>query len=538
MIASLASFARDFQYLGINYTVIDEVDCVCMTKAGFGGRQPVNDVSGDITIPYEVFDGGNRYIVKEIGSYSFDKNNKITSISIPASVTTIGEGAFRCCRSLTSVILPNSIKTIPKRAFYYCSALSSIEFSASLNFIGEAAFEGTNLSTISLPNSLETIEKLAFYNSSLTSVYIPENVKSVGAGAFSCEIFVAINNPLFMSLYGVLYNKDKSQLVLYPAGLEFNPDVLNNVTGIGDGAFYGCKMTSIEIPATIKTMGEWIFENCTSLESAVLSPSINYIPTGTFSNCRNLQNVEIPNTTEEIKDAAFHACSSLSNIVIPNSVQVIGDPYNVNNGYGVFSTCTSLRNIEIPASVTKIGNECFAYSGLESIIIPNSVTKIGDGCFCGTGLESIVLPNSIMEIGKYAFNYCMNLHKVVISENVTDLYATFDFCYKLKEIIYLSAHPIIAEKNIFPDEVYFNATLYLREDAIAEAKTTLPWSLFKQVKAYELSGINEVITDLNSDLPTEIFTLEGFKVETSLETLSKGVYVFRHGSKSWKVAIN
>lgn len=512
----LTSLARDFQYEGINYTIIDEVNGFCKTKDGSGLRIPGNNVSGNVVVPYAVYDENKRYIVKEIGSYSFNNRRELTSIALPPTLTAIGEGAFRKCSGLTSIEIPNSVKSIQAYAFYDCSSLSEVKLSTALTVIGKSAFDGTKLTAVELPNSLESIGKCAFDNCLLTSVYIPDNVKLIDAGAFNCEIIVGKDNSRFNSLNGILYSKDMSEIVLYPKNLNFCSDILNNISIIGDGAFYGCSMTSIVLPATINGMGEWAFENCSQLKIAVLSPSIPYIPTGAFAYCENLENVTIPNTVEVIRDAAFACCSSLSNIIIPNSVHTIGDEEWDNSSGGVFTYCISLKNIEIP----------------------NSVTKIGGFAFASSGLESIILPNSIVEIGGYAFHSCGELQKVVLPKNVSDLYCTFMFCRELKEIYYSAKHPIVADRDIFDEEVYNNATLYVTEEAVAQVKYTQPWSLFDKIETYVYSGINEVLREINVNDPMQIFTLEGIKIDGKLDSLSKGIYLIRQGDKCLKVAID
>ena len=136
----IPAIARDFKYEGLWYTVIDEEEKTCMTKAGEGYR-PGNNISGDIVIPAYVSDGlMNKYCVVGIGDYGFCELSGLTSVAIPESVATIGKAAFYKCSGLTSVAIPESVTKIGPSAFYKCSGLTTITIPESVTTIGPYAF--------------------------------------------------------------------------------------------------------------------------------------------------------------------------------------------------------------------------------------------------------------------------------------------------------------------------------------------------------------------------------------------------------------
>lgn len=250
------------------------------------GNEAFNSVLGPINI-----DGHNPNYSSTDGLL-FNKDKSIlmqcpTSISgqytIPSTVQTIGISAFYCC-SLTNVIIPNSVTTISDNAF-----------SGSIN-----------LSNIIIPDFVKTIGIEAFYGCRLDTITIPTSVTSIGVGAFrytSIKIIVNNNNPLFSSLDGVLYNKDKTILLqhtFYNSNITFV--IPNTVKVIGEEAFYGNWFNYIIIPQSVTTIGYYA-----------------------FGECQNLKEISIPESVDSIGDYAFWCCYGLAKISLPKSLKKLGN---------------------------------------------------------------------------------------------------------------------------------------------------------------------------------------------------------------------
>ena len=360
----------------------------------------------------------NGYKVKEIigtGGYwhqSMSNIDNAKSVTIANGVTSIGNYAFYKLSNLTSIEIPSSVTSIGNYAFYYCSSLTSIEIPSSVTSIGNSAFGGcSSLTSIEIPNSVTSIGNSAFYNCrSLTSIEIPRSVTSIGERAFeNCSSLTSINveenNQSYCSEDGVLFNKDKTELIQYPSKKADKQYVIpSSVTSIGNNAFYGCSsLTSIEIPSSVTSIGNGAFGGCSSLTSIEIPSSVTSIGYRAFYECSSLTSIEIPNSVVSIGNDAFENCSKLTSINIPEGVTSIGD--------GAFVGCSSLTSIEIPSSVTSIGTNAFSgCSKLTSIEIPNSVTSIGDSAFreCSS-LTSIDIPSSVTSIGNSAFSSCSKL---------------------------------------------------------------------------------------------------------------------------------
>ena len=418
-------------------------------------------------IQYAIGKQDSQYTIPDgvinIGYAAFSDCYSLTSVTIPDSVISIGDSAFYWCDSLTSVTIPNSVTSIGDIAFEKCDSLTSVTIPDSVISIGDSAFLWCDsLTSVTIPNSVTSIGDSAFAGcDSLTSATIPNSVISIGRGAFSdcgsLNISVDSGNKNYSDIDGVLFNKDKTEIITYSKD-KIQPEysIPNGVISIGDRAFYLCdSLTSVIIPSSVTSIGDWAFygtayykdksnwqdgvlyiDNCL-IEANRYEISSNYtINSGTrvianeaFSLCNNLTSVIIPDSVTSIGESAFRSCKSLTGVTIPNSV------ISIDNG--AFEMCGSLTSVTIPDSVTIINDYVFYWcSGLTSVTIPDSVTSIGDGAFNGCGsLTSATIPNSVISIGDSAFMNCESLTDITIPDSVTSIgNGVFEWCKSLTSI--------------------------------------------------------------------------------------------------------
>ena len=252
-----------------------------------------DNISGAVSIPKTVDIDGYTYTVTSIGEWAFENCSGLTSVTIPNSVANICYSAFGRCSGLTSVTIPNSVTNIGCCAFSECTGLTSVTIPNSVTTIEPAAFQFcSGLTSVTIPNSVTSIEEYAFYGcSSLTSVTIPQSVTYINLNPFgNCVnltyIKVDNKNNYYISVNGVLYNKDMSLLICYPAGkTDVSFSIPNSVTSFGT-AFQGCrKLNSVTIPNSVTSIEERAFYDCRRLTSVTIPNSVTSIGWRAFSYC-------------------------------------------------------------------------------------------------------------------------------------------------------------------------------------------------------------------------------------------------------------
>ncbi len=406
--------------------------------------------------------------VTKIGDGAFLSCENLTGITIPSGVTKIGTNAFGNCYKLASI---NVSEANPNYA-----SENGILYNKAKNHIVTVPTGLTG--AVVLPNSLTSIEYFAFYNCyGITSIEIPAGVTSINAYWLNgctalASISVGANNPNYSSQDGILYNKDKTKIVCIPPSVTGAITIPDSLTSIDSGTFGNCtKLTSITvgannpnyssqdgilynkdkteivcvpraitgavtIPDSITTIDSWTFSNCTKLTSISVGANhpnyssqdgilynkdkteIVYVPlaiTGT---------VTIPDTVTRI-DYEFNNCYGITSIEIPASVTSI---------YGTFSGCSALTGFTVDANNPNYSSQdgiLYNKNKTEilrvpptvtgTVTIPDGVTSINYGAFenC-TGITSLIIPNSVTSINYAPFEDSKNLTDIQFKGTVEE----------------------------------------------------------------------------------------------------------------------
>ena len=231
---------------------------------------------GTTLIAYPAGRSSSSYAVPDVvtvESYAFASAKNLTSVTMSASTLTLGKGAFRDCTSLTSVMLPQKLTKIEDELFYGCKKLSSLSFPTTVKTIGANAFTGcTSIPALTIPESVTTVGTEAFSDcTGISSVTIGKGLTAVSGAAFSgCSgitEYKLADGASFSVDKGVLFNKEGTRLIAYPAGSKTTEyTVGDKVTTIGANAFDSCKnLKKLHIPATVKTIVEPAVKNCDDL---------------------------------------------------------------------------------------------------------------------------------------------------------------------------------------------------------------------------------------------------------------------------------
>lgn len=326
---------------------------------------------------------------------AFHDCENLTKITIPSSVTSIGDWAFDGCNNLKEIKISSNVTSIGNRAFFFCENLTEITIPSNVLSIGGGTFAECK---------------------KLTKITIPSSVTSIGEDVFSdCDKLEEIR------ISEDLYNKMGKNNIYEKLELNFNVKILNfegkQLNSLYKNKNVGWKFTVLhDDPRIVSKINERI-ENF---------PDFTKIPKKAFYRCENLTKMSIPSDVISIGESAFDGCSSLAEITIPSNITSIG--------YMAFYVCSNLREITIPRSVTSIGQYAFSYcSSLTEITIPNSVTSIGNSAFWGCeNLTKMTIPNSVTSIGDSIFSGCENLKEIKISEDLVNEIGKDDIREKLK----------------------------------------------------------------------------------------------------------
>ncbi len=342
----------------------------------------------------------------QVQTYTFYNCSSLTSITIPSSYTSIAQNAFSNCSSLASLELSTNITTIGNQAFYGCSSLTSLTIPKKTITLGTDTFANcsslTSISVVSgnskydsrdncnaiivtatnsvylgctntvIPNTVTSINQKAFYGSGITSVTIPDSVKTIYANAFEkCSDLTTvtigsgvttINNCAFIdcvSLSTINFNATNcSDFSSGSANVFYNDTNISNVN-IGNGVqkipnyFVNGKsnITSITIPNSVTTIGSSAFNGCTGLTSLTLGTSVTTINASAFNTCTGLTTITIPESVTTISGLAFANCT---NVAVLNFNAINCGNFASTPASRPFYNTNSLSTINIGSNVTRI----------------------------------------------------------------------------------------------------------------------------------------------------------------------------------------
>ncbi len=451
--------------------------------------------------------------IQSIPNGAFSYCNSLTSIVLPAGLTSIGESTFEGCSSLSSVVLPYGLTNIGYSAFSNCSSLRYIDIPNGVTRIGDRAFYCcSSLISITIPDSIEYIGQYAFYqydNSLLSTVIIPSSVTHriyINYSSFqdcnkirflvltgddvadynslsnlhtntTVDVFFIVPDELFEQYLADENWNTRSTHILTPSmletktiELEANPNKSSLFTELGNNTIY---TANLKIKGSINGYDIMTLRNkairlmyLDLSEAVIVSNDDGY---EYYTGCSlisdnelgeksffktNIREIILPNNLKTIGREAFKECRYLEKVVCNDSLNDISQ--------SAFYQCDLLKDINLPNDVENIGESAFwgCTSLGPTLIIPDKVTNISGSSFGAcTKLDSVFIGNNVITIGYGAFGDC-KMRYVKIGRNVTQIDShAFSTCRSLKEVIFNNKLSIIGERAFYDCYSLSNAML-------------------------------------------------------------------------------
>ena len=515
------------------------------TATGYEG-DPV-----DVVILGTVNLDGADYPVTAVGEEAFMQCFSIESVVISEGVAAIHASAFFNCGELESVVLPGTLQSIGRSSFSVSYSLRSIAIHAvTPPAVERWAFDGdiyTN-AVLVVPEGAEAAYRAAdgwkeFFFGWLVmdgiryAVDVDAGTAMVYEGNASGDVVIPAvleyeggSYPVISIKESAFFNRVAMTSIVLPEGLKT----------IGVSAFEEChQLADVAFPSTLRDIGNYAFRRCRALQSVVLSGCSDLIVgSDAFYGCTAMSELLLGEGLQGLGDGAFGGCDALTSVVLPDRLQSIGN--------SVFSNCESLQSVILPEGLQSIGDYAFAYCPLQSIVLPEGLQTIGDNAFESTTLQSVVLPEGLQSIGNGAFYWCLALESVTLPSTLQSLGGGAFLDCPLKDVTSLAAvPPVMEEGDSFDEDTYATATLHVPSNAVDDYQAAEYWKQFLNIEGnLPPVGIgsvaadaplaiyaNDVITTASPATIT-VYAQSGARVmraadatQLSLEALPRGIYI-------------
>ena len=417
--------------------------------------------------------------VTSIGKQAFAGCSNMTSFITP-NIETIGEGMCASCTKLETVNIGTKSKSAGEACFYRCNLtsfsfdgfstipnrilqlnnnLSQVTIPSSVRSIAKDAFSTTvdihiddltnwctkemnpdfayrlylnneRVNNLIIPDEVTSIADYAFKNASINTIYIGDNVQTIGTDAFACgasSVHVGANVVSGdITIYNGMsvYVKDIKQWCKLHTGVKYiSSDAVQYYSlYLNDNL-----ITQLIIPDDVETINDYCFQGINSITSVSLGNGVRNIGTGAFQYCSMLTNAELNYGIESIGANAFYHCIRLTSVNLPNTI--------INIGGSAFCGTEIGGDLVLPQSLSTLGSSAFTATNIKSVTLQSPVAELRYTFSQCSELETVSLPEGQQSIGYGAFSYCSKLSSIIIPSTIeTILDDAFANCYNLASI--------------------------------------------------------------------------------------------------------
>ncbi len=281
----------------------------------------------------------------------------------------------------------------------------------------------------------------------INKIIIPDSVREFEKNPFACcpnleKIIVSPLHPSALVEDGLLISREKKQIICCPPARQGKVSgIPDRIISVGPDAFMYSRIEAIDLPASIREIGDGAFSNCSELKEIRIPEGIRFVENYAFNECSSLQQVTLPEGVERIGDMAFASCQDLYSIRLPDSVEEFGCysflacenlveiniPQSLKNiDLPPFMQCGKLKNIHIPA-----GQETYELAG--NLLINRPQREV---VCCIEGIrEEVNIPDGMKSIGAFAFNRISWIRNIDIPEGIENIEdSAFSDCKELRSV--------------------------------------------------------------------------------------------------------
>ena len=409
---SISASAYDFMVDSIAYDIVNETEVAVTSENSSSPRYSQLSVA---VIPETVTNQGITYTVTSIANNAFNGTTTLRSITIPATITAMGDSAFYKCSTLAEVHI-SSIES-------WCNMNLTGYYSTPTYYARNLFLNDEEITELVVPDGVTEIKDFVFFNcDGFTTATMPNSVLTIGKCAFAnCSNMTSVA-------------------------------IGESITSIGSAAFEDCRsLVTARVPDSVVNLGGSVFSRCDGLTSVIIGNSVKRLESFLFYSCDRLQTVTIGNSVTDIVGNSFSYCTGLLSLTIPRSVAKIDEL--------AFDDCYRLTSINVVSDNPYFDSRdnCNAIiqtstntlvKGCKTTVIPNTVEVIGDAAFKEINVDSMPIPNSVKKIGWIAFWLCRSLKKIHLPNSVTFIeHDAFNGCSAVTSMTVDSDNPVYDSRD-------------------------------------------------------------------------------------------